>query len=244
MKIALIGYGRMGQQIHSLAANHQVIIIDPHHSDANFTEINSDSLQGVDVAIDFTHPDTALSNLEAVAATGTNLVMGTTGWYDQVDQAKAIVEKSGIGFIYSPNYAIGVNLFWKIVAAAAKDFAKFNEYDVFGHEFHHTAKADSPSGTAIIAAEKVLENTPNKNQISYETSHGPIDPTTLHFSSTRGGKVPGTHSIFFDSEADTVEITHNSRSRQGFASGALRCAEWLQDKTGFYAFDDYLNSLL
>lgn len=241
MKIALIGYGKMGQIIHTLCTKHEVVIIDPKHEHANFKKINTESLEGVDVAIDFTHPDCILENIEKVASNGTNLIVGTTGWYDQLDKVKEMTSQNNIGLLYSANFAIGVNLFWKIISEAAKDFAKFDEYDVFGHEFHHTAKADSPSGTGIIAAQKVLENTPYKTKISYETQHGKIAPETLHFTSTRGGKVPGTHSIYFDSDADTIEITHNSRSRNGFAAGALKCAEWLKDKKGFFTIDDYLN---
>lgn len=241
MKIALIGYGKMGQAIHSLAANHQVIIIDPNHPDANFTEINSDSLQGIDVAIDFTHPDCIMSNIEAVVTNGTNLVVGTTGWYDQMDKVQELVNQNGVGFLWASNFSIGVHMFWRILEKAAQEFANHPEYDVFGHEFHHNQKADSPSGTARSTAEIVLENSPSKSEISYETSHQKIEPTTLHFSSTRGGNVPGTHSIYFDSEADTIEITHTARSRHGFALGAVKCAEWLQGKTGFFTIEDYLN---
>ncbi len=178
-----------------------------------------------------------------MAATGTNLVMGTTGWYDEMTRVREIVEDSGIGFLWASNFSIGVHMFWKVLEEASKQFAKFPEYDVFGHEFHHNMKADSPSGTAKSTAEIVLKNSPGKKEISYETQHEKVSPETLHFSSTRGGKIPGTHSVYFDSAADTVEITHTARSREGFASGALRCAQWLNGKTGFFTIEDYLTSI-
>lgn len=242
MKIALIGNGKMGQTIQTLAKNDSSIEITAVLGKDD--EITPTTLANARVAIDFTHPTQAINNLEKLAGAGLNVVMGTTGWFDDLEKARQIVEKSGIGFIYSPNFSIGVNLFWKTIEQAAKDFSKFEEFDVFGHELHHTEKADSPSGTAIIAAEKILENYPSKTNISYETQHGKINPETLHFSSTRGGHIHGTHTIYFDSPADTIEITHRARSREGFANGALRCAKWLENKTGFFTFDDYLTSLI
>lgn len=242
IKIALIGYGKMGQKIHELAQKDSTIEITATLDQVD--EINEESLQGAQIAIDFTHPTQALPNLKTLAELKTNVVMGTTGWYDQIDEAKQIVDQNKIGFLYASNFSIGVHLFWKTLEQAAKNFAKFDQYDVFGHEFHHTEKADSPSGTAVTTAVKLLENLPGKKRISYETEHGKIQPDTLHFTSTRGGKIPGTHSIFFDSEADTIEITHTARNRDGFASGALTCAKWLSSKTGFFTIDDYLNEIL
>lgn len=242
MKIALIGYGKMGQVIHTLCTDHEVVIIDPNSPDANFNEINAESLEGVDVAIDFTHPDVIMDNIKNITENGTNLVVGTTGWYDKMDEVKEMVTQNNVGFLWASNFSISVHMFWRILEKAAQEFAAHPDYDVFGHEFHHNQKADSPSGTAKSTAEIVLENSPTKTEISYETSHEKINPSTLHFSSTRGGKIPGTHSIFFDSDADQVEITHTARNREGFALGSVKCAEWLKGKTGFFTIEDYLNS--
>jgi 4-hydroxy-tetrahydrodipicolinate reductase len=242
MKIALIGYGKMGQEIHKLCTEHEVVIIDPKYSEANYQEISANSLEGVDVAIDFSHPDCIMSNIHKVAEYGTNLVVGTTGWYDKMEEVKELANQKNIGLLWASNFSIGVHMFWRILEKASQEFATHPEYDVFGHEFHHNQKADSPSGTAKSTAEIVLKNSPKKSKISYETSHETIPANTLHFTSTRGGQIPGTHTIFFDSQADNIEIKHTARNREGFALGAIKCAQWLNKKTGFFTIDDYLNS--
>lgn len=249
MKLTLLGYGKMGQTIHKLLTQFTEIelisIIDSAHPNATHTEISTESLADTNLVIDFTHPTVAISNTEKILEINPKIkiVMGTTGWYDDTEYLKNLITQKLGGFLYTSNFSIGVHQFWKLVEHASKQFANFSdEYDVFGHEYHHNQKADSPSGTAKVAAETILANFPAKKTIQYETSHEKIDPTQLHYTSTRGGNIPGTHSVFFDSMADTIEITHTARNREGFALGAIKCALWLQDKVGFYTIEDYLNS--
>jgi 4-hydroxy-tetrahydrodipicolinate reductase len=170
--------------------------------------------------------------------------MGTTGWDAQANAVRQIVVESGIGLLASSNFSIGVSLFLKIAERAGELFQKFDQYDVFTHEFHHRQKADSPSGTALMLGKILLKTIPRKTEILVDTSHGKIAPQALHMTSTRGGFVPGTHEVFFDSEADTIEIRHTARSRAGFATGALKAAERLHGKRGFFTMEDYLNKIL
>lgn len=226
MKIALIGYGKMGRLVETVAKGrgHTIVaIIDPHQETKT---IDKTSLKGAEVCIDFTHPTTVLSNLKACASLGLNVVIGTTGWDQQLPQVKEIVNKSGIGCLYSANFSIGVNLFIKMVEEAAKLMNHFDEYDVAGLEYHHKQKVDSPSGTAKMLTEALLKNGPRKKQCD--------------FSSVRCGSIPGTHTIVFDSPADTITLSHEARSREGFAKGAVTAAEWIQGKKGLFTINDLL----
>ncbi len=246
MKIALIGYGKMGREI-ELAAhvrNHEIVAkIDSHADDATHQDINEESLNNADVVIDFTHPDSAIANINAVAAAGKDLVVGTTGWYDQEDAVRKTVEESGIGFLYSSNFSIGVNAFFKIVGYAAALFDKLEDYDVFGYEMHHKQKADSPSGTAVTLGGILLDNIERKKTLQTEKLDRAPTPEELHFGSVRAGNIPGTHVIGFESGADIVELKHTARNRSGFAMGAVIAAEWIHGKKGFHTFTDFMESL-
>ena len=233
MNIAIIGYGRMGQEIEKIARNRGIniqSIIDPNAKSATHSEINEKSMKNVDVCIDFTRPDAVLENIKRISKFRKNIVVGTTGWYDRLDEARKIVKNADIGLIYAPNFSIGVNIFFRIVGNAAKIMDKFEDYDVFGYELHHSKKLDSPSGTAK-AIEKILsQNIRRKKEIN--------------FTSVRSGNIPGTHAVGFDSAADTIELKHVARNREGFAGGALMAAEWIQSKKGFYSIDDMMNGLI
>lgn len=244
MNITLIGFGKMGRMVASLVApNHTIVsIIDPTASDATHRTIDASALERADVVIDFSHPTVVLSNVGLIAPFKKNIVMGTTGWYDQLEAVRQIVTQYDIGFLYSSNFSIGVQLFLKMVERAGELFNAFPQYDVFAHEFHHRQKADSPSGTALSVGKALLKTMPRKREILSDTSHEKIAPERLHLTSTRGGYIPGTHEVFFDSEADTVEIRHTARSRVGFASGALKAAEWLCEKKGFFTMEDLLRN--
>ncbi len=246
MNLTILGFGKMGRIISSLAlpAHKIVSIIDPTAPEATHKTVTPEALQNTDVVIDFSHPSAVLSNVGLVAPLKKNIVMGTTGWNDQLSAVQQIVNQCGIGFLYSSNFSIGVALFLKTVERAGQLFNTFEQYDVFTHEFHHRQKADSPSGTALSVGKTLLKTMPKKREIFAETSHEKIAPERLHLTSTRGGYVPGTHEVFFDSEADTVEIRHTARSRAGFASGAIKAAEWLNGKHGFFTMEDYLNDIL
>ena len=243
MKISLIGYGKMGKEIERIAKLRgiQVVsIIDSSDVSAKSKKITKASLNNADVAIDFTTPDVAIDNLKLVSALGKNMVMGTSSWYDRVEEAKAIVKKNNTGFIYGPNFSIGVNLFMKIAEESTKLFEKAKDYDVFVYEAHHNQKVDAPSGTAKNISDIVLKNMKRKKKAVYDRVDRRILPSELHVASIRAGNIPGTHVLSFDSEADTIEIKHTARNRSGFAIGALQAAEWIRNKKGFYTFDDLM----
>ncbi len=245
MKIALIGYGKMGKELEKAARQRGLevaAIIDPAVSEGGIfhRQINDSSLKNAEVAIDFTTPHSAIENLGKVAALKKNMVMATTGWYDRINEAKKIVDETGIGFIYSSNFSIGVNAYFRIVEEAAKLFDKVESYDVYGYELHHNQKADSPSGTARSVAEILSKNIRRKDKIQYDKVDRKIEPSELHFASIRAGWIPGTHVAGFDSEADTIEIKHVARNRGGFASGALMAAEWISGKKGFFTINDFM----
>ncbi len=246
MKVGLSGFGAMGRETANVLRKKGIpfATIDPVASDADFTELSSVSLAGIDVVIDFTRPDAALSNIECCCALGKNLVMGTTGWYDSLDQVKTLVGKSGIGFLYATNFSIGVQMFLRIVAEASRLVNGVADYDIFLREIHHARKADSPSGTALTLAEIVLANVGRKTSITTETLDRKIEPGELHVTSTRGGFVPGTHEVILDSEADTIELRHVVRNRSGFAAGAVMAAEFINGKSGVFIMDDLVSSLV
>ncbi|MBI3051369.1 4-hydroxy-tetrahydrodipicolinate reductase [Candidatus Woesearchaeota archaeon] len=242
MKIAIIGYGKMGREVERLAKARGIevtSIIDPSEKTA-FHLINPESLKNADVAIDFTQPDSALDNIKAVAAAKKNLVMATTGWHDKMDEAKSIVKKSGTGMIYSSNFSIGVNAYFRIVEEAAKVFNRLEEYDAYAYELHHNQKKDSPSGTAKTIAQILTGNISRKKKALYDRLDRQIEAPELHVASIRAGSIPGTHVVGFDSEADTIEIKHTARNRSGFAAGALMAAEWIQGRKGFFTMADFM----
>jgi 4-hydroxy-tetrahydrodipicolinate reductase len=216
MKIALLGYGKMGRMIEAAAARHAldvVCIIDPIAGGRG-------DLADADVGIDFTQPDAVIDNIKRCAEAKKPVVIGTTGWYDKMGEVRAIVEASDIGLIYGSNFSIGVNLMFKLVQRAAELFKGFEMYDAFLEEAHHKFKLDAPSGTAY-SLKKIVEG-----------ELGRAVPT----ASTRAGYIPGTHTVGFDSEVDTLTITHTARSRAGFAEGAIVAATWIAARKGFYEF--------
>lgn len=239
MKIALIGYGKMGKMVElaALSKGHAIISkIDPqcHHKN-----ISKESLLDADVCIDFTEPAGVLDNIKCASALGKNIVMGTTGWYDHIDEVKRIVDKAGTGFLYSPNFSLGVALFLEIIAQAAALIGPFDGYDIGGVEIHHSQKADSPSGTAKAIAKRLLANLPRKKEVVFGQPKK-ANSDEIHFTSMRYGSAPGTHSITFDSHADSITLTHTARNREGFAEGAVKAAEWLKDRKGFFTLDEML----
>jgi 4-hydroxy-tetrahydrodipicolinate reductase len=248
MKIAVVGYGQTGTRIAELAsrAGHEIVVIDPKTPATSlsqypsYSEISTDSLAGVDVAIDFTSPNTAIENIRLLASLGTSMVMGTTGWYSQIDEVKNVVKQTGIGFIYAQNFSIGVALYLTVLKQAARLFATAENYDVASIEYHHNLKQDSPSGTALAVANTLLENIPRKTALVTDKLDRRPEPHELHLASLRCGHIPGSHSVLFDSAQDTITITHEARNRDGFAAGAVKAAELLKGKTGFFSFDELL----
>lgn len=244
MKIALIGFGGMGKTLHRIAISrgHSVpVIIDPKDQASTHKEVSEEALKGLDIAIDFSSPDAVLTNAKIANNAGTNLVIGTTGWYDHLPELKEILKENKIGLLWSSNFSIGVNLYFAIMEQASKLINKFDEYDIWGHEIHHYNKADSPSGTAKTLEKILLDNIERKTSVVEDRLNRKREPNEIHFSSVRGGLVNFGHTVGFDSEADTITITHSARNRDGYALGAIKAAEWLNGKKGLYEMKDFLN---
>ena len=255
MKIAIVGYGKMGKMVERIALDHGhtvTAIVESLPQEANppsraplYRAIaEAGNLHGAEAAIEFTQPGTALANIKALAEKKIPAVIGTTGWLEQIDEARRAVEQAGASLIWASNFSLGVNIFYRVAWYAAQLADSFPEYDVGGFESHHNKKLDSPSGTAKTLVEGVLARMKQKDTAVWETLNRCPQPGELHFPSLRVGSVPGTHSIFFDSPADTIEITHTARNREGFASGAIRAAQWLPGRKGFFTIDDMLKDLL
>lgn len=247
MNIAIIGYGKMGHEI-EMAARAKGInvasIIDPNYKGATHNEINEKSMKNVDVCVDFTTPNAVIENIKKISKFKKNIVVGTTGWYDKIEEVKDIVKKNNIGLIYASNFSIGVNIFFKIIENAAEIIDKIEDYDIYGYELHHNKKIDSPSGTAKTIGEILIKNIKRKSKLVFEKIDRKIEPNELHFASVRAGSIPGTHVVGFDSSADTIEMKHAARNREGFALGALMAAQWIQNKKGFYDINSVMKSIL
>ncbi len=230
MKIALIGCGAMGKLIKTLAENKNYgipVVID--ESDANLSgEKLAERLKGVDAAIDFSIAEAVKRNVEACVLAEVPLVEGTTGWNSEREAIKKLIEEKNGAFVFGANFSIGVNLFYKIADYAAQLFGRFEDYEVFIEEQHHSRKKDAPSGTALKLKEIVAKNIRKD----------------LSVSSTRAGAIPGTHRVGFDGAADQILLEHSARSREGFAAGAILAAEWIVGKKGFYEFMDVMDEIL
>ena len=247
MKIIISGYGRMGRIIEKTAKQRGHVIIatvDPLTSGASAKSLSKEILEKVDVVIDFSIPRTALQNAETVCSAGKKIVIGTTGWYSEMDEMRALTEKKGAAIIWSGNFSLGVNIFFSILDKTTQIMNSFTEYDPFIHEFHHNKKADSPSGTAVMLGDILLKNIDRKTSIVSEELKRQIKPEELHISSTRGGSIPGTHLVAFDSPVDTIELRHTARGREGFAAGAIAAAEWIENRTGFFNINDMMQDII
>jgi 4-hydroxy-tetrahydrodipicolinate reductase len=210
MRLALIGRGKMGRLVEDLAPAAGWEIVP---------------LEKAEVAVDFTVPQAVVENVRKAAGLGVNLVVGTTGWSEHLAEVRGIVEQQGTGLIYGANFSIGVSLFFRIIQQAAGWIRQHPEYDPWIWEMHHAAKKDAPSGTALKLAALMRE--------AYGGREIPV-------SSSRAGQVPGTHTVGFDAEADSLTFTHTARSRKGFAQGALWAAKWIRGRKGFYEFSEVL----
>lgn len=238
MKIALIGYGNMGQEIERLIGDlskHQIVSIS---FKSKSDKLDIEGIKKADVAIDFTSHEIVIENIKQVLKLGKKMVIGTTGWYDSLDEVKKLVEENKGGLIYGKNFSLGANIFFKIVSHASKLFDKYGGYDVYGFEIHHKGKKDSPSGTAKKITEVIIANSKNKKSAQFDKLDRQVKDDELHFASLRGGNNSGFHKVIFDSIADEIKLSHQARSRRGFAQGALLAAEFILNKKGFFAFED------
>lgn len=226
MKIALIGYGKMGKLIEQEALTQGLHIAALFSRHLGKAQERPQELALADVVIDFSHASAVLDNLQLCLSLGKPLVIGTTGWEEHLPKARGFVEEAGGSAMYAPNFSIGFYLYQQVLNYAAALFQPFNAYDVCGIEYHHNQKLDAPSGTAKGISKNMLQKMPRLN--------------SLNFSSVRCGHMPGTHTIHFDSVPDTLTFTHQARNRLGFAQGALTAAKWLAGKRGFFTIDDMM----
>ena len=237
MKIALIGYGKMGREIEqiALARGHQLVsIIDIHNPE----DIDSEAFLKAEVAIEFTQPEAAISNYRQCFERHVPVVAGTTGWLQHLDEVKQACFHGRQTFFYASNYSIGVNIFFAVNRYLASMMNHFPAYDVRMEETHHIHKLDSPSGTAITLAQGILENIGRKNQWK-EAATGPENELLIH--SNREGEIPGIHEVIYESEVDVIRIKHDAKSRKGLALGAVMAAEFTAGKKGFLTMQDMFN---
>lgn len=236
MNIAIIGYGKMGKTIKRIATarGHQISAIVDRDTDMSISDLSNDT---TDAAIEFTNPEVAKTNLMSLADKQIPTVSGTTGWLDAYkDVCNRFVDNQS-SIIYSSNYSVGVNIFFAINKKLASFMAEHSDYNVSMEEIHHIHKLDAPSGTAITLAEGIMQHIPQKHKWLNEPTS---DSDTIPIISKRQGEVPGTHTIQYQSTIDSITISHEAHSREGFALGAVIAAEWLKGKKGVYSMQDVL----
>jgi len=224
-KLAIVGYGKMGKLIEQLAPEYdfEVALKLDEFNNINGSGLTAANFQGVDVAIEFSIPAAVHANVAGLAAQGVPVVVGTTGWLEHLEQVKQTVLQHDTGLVWSPNFSIGVNVFFRLVAEAARLLSAEPAYGSWAWEIHHSAKKDAPSGT-------LLKLVGEMEKAGYARN--------IDVGSNRAGSIPGTHEIGFDSAADTITLRHTARSREGFARGALKAAQWITGKKGFYEFSE------
>jgi len=231
MKIALLGYGRMGKEIEKIALSrgHEIVIRKDVDDIIDITL--------ADVAIDFSVPSSAFNNISNCLNNNVPVISGTTGWLEKYEDAIALCKEKNGAFIYASNYSLGVNIFFELNTQLAKMMKTIEGYNISMEEIHHTKKLDKPSGTAITLAEGIIENTSKNNwELGEVTSE-----ENIAIISKRISKVPGTHTVWYNSEVDSIEIKHTAHNRKGFALGAVIAAEWISGKTGVFSMKDVLN---
>jgi 4-hydroxy-tetrahydrodipicolinate reductase len=243
MKIALIGYGKMGKAIEKIALQKNAELGREHYVIAlkvdidNRHTITQEELAAVDVAIEFSSPSTAIDNIHWCFAANVPVVVGTTGWTKELNKIQMYAAENDKAFLFAPNFSIGVNIFFEVNRILASIMNSYPDYDVDMTEVHHTEKKDAPSGTALFAALDILKRISRKDQWRNYASD---NKATLSIISEREPDVPGTHVVRYKSDIDEIELKHTAHNRTGFASGALMAAEWLVGKTGYYSMEDVL----
>lgn len=236
MKVAIIGYGKMGKTIEGilLERGHQVVL---KITKENLDELTIENLQKADVAIEFSNPDSAVSNYYKCFEAGIPVVSGTTAWLDKLVEVKSKLQEKNATLFYAPNFSIGVNIFFKVNEVLAKLMNQHQNYDVEMEEIHHLQKLDSPSGTAIKTAEGILKNLDRKTAWKEAEE---VSENELQIHAKRAEGVPGTHSVHYFSAEDSIELKHTAHSRKGFALGSVLAAEWVLGKKGLFGMEDML----
>ncbi len=237
MKIALIGYGQMGKTIEVIAkerGHHIVSIIDKENQE----DFDSENFLSADVAIEFTLPDVAVQNIKKCIDRNIPIVVGTTAWLEKLEEVKVYCNQKNGSLLWASNFSIGVNIFFEINKKLAQLMNNYPEYEPSLEETHHIKKIDAPSGTAITLAEGILENLDRKSKWTKGIAQ---TEEQMKIISIRTGEIPGTHTVRYESEIDTIEITHKAHNRKGFAIGSVVAAEWLKDKKGVFSIHDMLN---
>jgi len=246
MKIALLGYGKMGKIIEKIATDRKHEIVLKIDFD-NLHELTVENLKQADVAIEFTTPSSVISNINVCFEAGVPVVVGTTGWYDKLEEIKQQCEEGNHTLLYATNFSVGVNIFFHVNKILARLMNNYPYYEVQVEEIHHTQKLDSPSGTAITIAEGIIENLDaKKNWANVLVADGKdsddnVGNSALLIESYRMDSVPGTHTVIYDSEVDSIEFKHTAHNRNGFALGAVLAAEWLNNNSGFHSINDMFN---
>jgi 4-hydroxy-tetrahydrodipicolinate reductase len=235
----------MGRTVERLALERGHTILRTFDVDNPLDTVDDPKAAGIheaDALIDFTLPDVVLGNIERYCRWNATAVIGTTGWYDKLETVRRLVEESEAAILYAPNFSIGVALLVHALKAIGPLLNDLPEFDPCIHEVHHVRKVDSPSGTAVLLAEVLLEALDRKKRIETETQHQRIDASALHVTSARVGNVIGKHTVTIDSPFDQIELAHQAKNRDGFAYGALKAAEWVQGKKGLFTLDDMLGT--
>jgi 4-hydroxy-tetrahydrodipicolinate reductase len=249
MKLALIGYGKMGRAVEAFAIScgHEIVArVDPDADGDVLRSLEKAPLAEADVCIEFTRPSVAADNLLALAAMGRRVICGTTGWNNRLDEVTTAFEKhEGAALLHGANFSVSVNLFFRLIDRAAELFGDLPNRDLFVFEAHHRGKLDAPSGTARRLGEIILACSPLKHKMACHTGDGGIEADQLQVSSVRSGWIPGSHRVGIESPFDSIVIEHQARSREGFAEGAVHGAKWLAAAApGVYRFEDVLDEIL
>ncbi len=236
MKLAILGYGKMGKAIEGIAQKrgHEIVL---RISSTNLHELTDANLKKADIAIEFSNPESAEQNVRMCIDAGVNVICGSTGWGDALPEVRRLAQEKGVGFLHATNFSVGVNIFFEVNKLLASLMNEWNEYDVAVEETHHVHKKDAPGGTAITITEQIIDNLVRKNawKLNGDSSDDVI-PVTAH----RIDEVPGTHKVTYSSQIDSIDIIHTAHSREGFAKGAVLAAEFINGKSGIFTMKDVL----
>ncbi|PSQ77243.1 MAG: 4-hydroxy-tetrahydrodipicolinate reductase [Bacteroidetes bacterium QH_7_62_13] len=244
MKLALVGTGQMGEAVAQVAPDRGHEVVARFNSDRPFLETEPAALTEVDVAVDFSLPSLALDHIHRYCEWQQPAVVGTTGWADERDSVNRWVEEHNASLLYAPNFSIGVAVVRRALSAVLPLLDELDDYDPFVQEVHHTNKVDSPSGTAHMLGDLLVDGLDRKDHVDPETQHQRIDPAGVHVTSTRAGTVFGEHTVTLDGPYDQISLRHRAKNRRGFAAGAVRAAEWLDGREGLFTLDDVLRDWL